>query len=48
MLLSWQMKLLEAWGGIERQHLQAITAIKEYLHSVVCRVPLLEGATVGN
>ncbi|KAL2331740.1 hypothetical protein Fmac_019321 [Flemingia macrophylla] len=39
-----QMKLLETWGGMERQHSQAITSIKECLHSVVCRVPLLEGA----
>ncbi|TKY48830.1 QWRF motif-containing protein 3 [Spatholobus suberectus] len=43
-VLYSQMKLLEAWGGMERQHLQATTAIKECLHSVVCRVPLLEGA----
>nr|KYP43477.1 hypothetical protein KK1_035127 [Cajanus cajan] len=45
-VLYSQMKLLEAWGGLERQHLQAITSIKECLHSVVCRVPLLEGARV--
>ena len=43
-----QMKLLESWVGMERPHLQAITAIKECLHSVVCRVPLLEGARVRN
>ncbi|XP_014511432.1 QWRF motif-containing protein 3 [Vigna radiata var. radiata] len=45
-VLYSQMKLLESWVGMERQHLQAITAIKECLHSVVCRVPLLEGAKV--
>ncbi|KAH1222550.1 QWRF motif-containing protein 3 [Glycine max] len=27
------MKLLEAWGGMERQHLQAITAIKVNMQS---------------
>lgn len=45
-LMFMQMKLLECWVGMERQHLKAITAIKECLHSVVCRVPLLEGAKV--
>ncbi|KAL9322501.1 hypothetical protein ACSQ67_010554 [Phaseolus vulgaris] len=45
-VLYSQMKPLESWVGMERQHLQAITAIKECLHSVVCRVPLLEGARV--
>ncbi|CAJ1956510.1 unnamed protein product [Sphenostylis stenocarpa] len=45
-VLYSQMKLLETWVGMERQHSQAITAIKECLHSVVCRVPLLEGARV--
>ncbi|XP_027343331.1 QWRF motif-containing protein 3-like [Abrus precatorius] len=45
-VLYSQMKLLEAWGGMERQHVSAITATKECLHSVVCRVPLLEGARV--
>lgn len=46
MLLFWQMRLLEAWGGMERQHALAINATKQCLHSVVCRVPLLEGAKV--
>ncbi|KAJ1410720.1 QWRF family [Sesbania bispinosa] len=45
-VLYHQMKLLEVWGGMERQHVSAITATKECLHSVVCRVPLLEGAKV--
>ncbi|KAK7290925.1 hypothetical protein RIF29_05713 [Crotalaria pallida] len=46
--ISYQagMKLLKAWSGMERQHLSAITVTKESLHSVVCRVPLLEGAKV--
>jgi hypothetical protein len=42
----WQLKLLEAWGSLERQHVSTITATKECLHSAVCRVPLLEGAKV--
>ncbi|KAK7272351.1 hypothetical protein RJT34_28880 [Clitoria ternatea] len=45
-VLYSQMKLLEDWGGMERQHASAITAIKECLHSAVCRVPLLHGARV--
>ncbi|KAJ1434595.1 QWRF family [Sesbania bispinosa] len=45
-VLYHQMKLLEAWGGMERQHVSAITATKECFHAVVCRVPLLEGAKV--
>ncbi|XP_057455452.1 QWRF motif-containing protein 3-like [Lotus japonicus] len=45
-ILYYQMKLLEAWGGMERQHVSALNVTKECLHSVVCRVPLLEGAKV--
>lgn len=41
-----QIKRLEAWGDIERQHLGALSMAKESLHSVVCRVPLIEGAKV--
>ncbi|TKY66897.1 QWRF motif-containing protein 3 [Spatholobus suberectus] len=43
-VLHSQIKLLETWGSMERQHLAAITMMKESLHSVVCKVPLLEGA----
>ncbi|PNY05163.1 QWRF motif-containing protein 3-like [Trifolium pratense] len=46
MLTLNNLKLLEAWGGLERQHVSTITATKECLHSAVCRVPLLEGAKV--
>ncbi|XP_057727143.1 QWRF motif-containing protein 3 [Arachis stenosperma] len=45
-ILYSQMKLLETWGGLERQHSSAITKIKESLYSVICRIPLLEGAKV--
>jgi len=37
---------LEAWGDMERQHLSSVSKTKECLHSVVCRVPLIEGAEV--
>ncbi|WJX74002.1 hypothetical protein P8452_57718 [Trifolium repens] len=45
-ILYYQLKLLEAWGSLERQHVSTINATKECLHSAVCRVPLLEGAKV--
>jgi len=40
------MKLLETWGIMERQHITAITIMKECLQSVVSKVPLFEGAKV--
>ncbi|KAF8391405.1 hypothetical protein HHK36_023709 [Tetracentron sinense] len=43
-ILNSQVKPLEAWGDIERQHSLAISMTKDCLHSVVCRVPLTEGA----
>ncbi|XP_058779995.1 QWRF motif-containing protein 3 [Vicia villosa] len=45
-ILYYQLKLLETWGSMERQHVSIITSTKECLHSVVCRVPILEGAKV--
>ncbi|GFY99065.1 syntaxin of plants 125 [Actinidia rufa] len=39
-----QIKLLGAWGDMERQHLSAVSMTKDCLHSVICRVPLVEGA----
>ncbi|XP_027911637.1 QWRF motif-containing protein 3-like [Vigna unguiculata] len=45
-VLHSQMKLLETWVCMERQHLGAITTLKECLHYVICKVPLLEGAKV--
>ncbi|XP_022726757.1 LOW QUALITY PROTEIN: QWRF motif-containing protein 3-like [Durio zibethinus] len=43
-ILQSQMKALESWADMERQHLSAISMTKECLHSVVCKVPLIEGA----
>ncbi|OVA13888.1 Protein of unknown function DUF566 [Macleaya cordata] len=45
-ILHSQVKQLEAWGDMERQHLLAVSMTKDCLHSVVCRVPLIEGAKV--
>ncbi|KAB1999370.1 hypothetical protein ES319_D12G157100v1 [Gossypium barbadense] len=41
-----QMMALECWADMERQHLSAISMTKQWLHSVVCKVPLVEGAKV--
>ncbi|KAK3007003.1 hypothetical protein RJ639_017364, partial [Escallonia herrerae] len=46
MIVLSQIKPLEAWGDMERQHLSAVSITKDCLHSVVCRVPLIEGAKV--
>ncbi|KAG8364653.1 hypothetical protein BUALT_Bualt18G0020200 [Buddleja alternifolia] len=45
-ILQYQMKMLDIWGNMEQQHLSAISSTKHYLHSVVCRIPLLDGAKV--
>uniref|UniRef100_A0A6N2LZA1 QWRF motif-containing protein 3 n=1 Tax=Salix viminalis TaxID=40686 RepID=A0A6N2LZA1_SALVM len=45
-VLHSQIKLLEAWGDMERQHISSISKTRDCLHSVVCRVPLIEGAEV--
>ncbi|KAJ7948258.1 QWRF motif-containing protein 3-like [Quillaja saponaria] len=45
-IIHSQIKLLESWGDMERQHLSAISMTEKCLHSVVCRVPLIEGAKV--
>ncbi|XP_059663876.1 QWRF motif-containing protein 3 [Cornus florida] len=41
-----QIKPLEAWGEIERQHLSAVSMTKDCLNSVVCKVPFIDGAKV--
>ncbi|XP_004306004.1 PREDICTED: QWRF motif-containing protein 3 [Fragaria vesca subsp. vesca] len=46
LILHSQFKPLEEWGDTERQHMGAVSMMKECLHSVVCRVPLVEGAKV--
>ncbi|TYG41317.1 hypothetical protein ES288_D12G166400v1 [Gossypium darwinii] len=45
-ILQSQMMALECWADMERQHLSAISMTKQWLHSVVCKVPLVEGAKV--
>ncbi|XP_015880760.3 QWRF motif-containing protein 3 [Ziziphus jujuba] len=45
-ILHSQLKPLEAWGDMERNHLAAVSMTKECLHSVVCRVPLIDGAKI--
>ncbi|CAA7014018.1 unnamed protein product [Microthlaspi erraticum] len=44
-LLS-QVKHLEAWEDIERQHLSSLSMTGQALHSVLSRLPLREGAQV--
>ncbi|KAL7102340.1 hypothetical protein ACP275_08G114000 [Erythranthe tilingii] len=45
-ILHSQMKALETWGNMERRHLSAVSTTKGHLHSVVCRIPLVDGAKV--
>ncbi|XP_028808491.1 QWRF motif-containing protein 3-like [Neltuma alba] len=45
-IIQSQNKLLGVWGDLERQHMSAITVIKDCLHSIVCKLPLTEGAEV--
>ncbi|KAG7579816.1 QWRF family [Arabidopsis thaliana x Arabidopsis arenosa] len=44
-LLS-QVKHLEAWEDMERQHLSSLSMTRDSLHSVLSRLPLKEGAKV--
>ncbi|KAM0059074.1 putative QWRF family protein [Helianthus debilis subsp. tardiflorus] len=46
LILHSQIKMLEAWGDIERRHMLDVSVIKDYLHAVVCTIPLIEGAKV--
>ncbi|KAL7142224.1 hypothetical protein ABFS83_08G109300 [Erythranthe nasuta] len=45
-MLHSQMKALEMWGNMEKRHLSAVSTTKDHLHSVVCRIPLVDGAKV--
>ncbi|KAK4355891.1 hypothetical protein RND71_024862 [Anisodus tanguticus] len=45
-ILHSQIKLLESWDSMERQHSSAVSKSLDCLQSTVCRVPLIEGATV--
>ncbi|XAR68042.1 hypothetical protein NMG60_11003033 [Bertholletia excelsa] len=39
-----ELKPLEAWGDMERQYSSALSMTKDCLYSVICSVPLVEGA----
>ncbi|KAF5786164.1 putative QWRF family protein [Helianthus annuus] len=39
-----QMKMLEAWRGMERTHTSDVSTTKDCLEAIACRVPLIEGA----
>ncbi|CAN0914911.1 QWRF motif-containing protein 3 [Linum grandiflorum] len=45
-ILHSQLRGLESWGGMERQHASALSTTQESLQAVVCRVPLVQGARV--
>ncbi|KAL2460848.1 QWRF motif-containing protein 3 [Abeliophyllum distichum] len=45
-ILQSQVRVLETWGNMERDHISAVSTTRVYLHSVVCRIPLVEGAKV--
>nr|XP_016440937.1 PREDICTED: QWRF motif-containing protein 3-like [Nicotiana tabacum] len=45
-ILHAQIKLLETWDSMERQHSSSVSKSIDGLQSAVCRVPLIEGATV--
>ncbi|KAL8045373.1 hypothetical protein ABFX02_08G109400 [Erythranthe guttata] len=45
-ILHSHMKALEMWGNMEKRHLSAVSTTKDHLHSVVCRIPLVDGAKV--
>ncbi|KAL8506662.1 hypothetical protein ACS0TY_017525 [Phlomoides rotata] len=45
-ILHSQIKTLETWGNMEGQHLLAVTNTTDYLHYVICRIPLVDGAKV--
>ncbi|OIT32747.1 qwrf motif-containing protein 3 [Nicotiana attenuata] len=45
-ILHAQIKLLEAWDSMERQHSSSVSKSIDGLQSAVCTVPLIEGATV--
>nr|CAD1841205.1 unnamed protein product [Ananas comosus var. bracteatus] len=44
-ILSSQMKVLEGWGAMERQHASALSTTSDRLQAAVSKVPLTDGAT---
>ncbi|KAG6385132.1 hypothetical protein SASPL_153960 [Salvia splendens] len=45
-IIQSQMKALEVWANLERQYSSAISNTTDCLHSVVCKIPLVDGAKV--
>ncbi|XP_042043007.1 QWRF motif-containing protein 3-like [Salvia splendens] len=45
-IIQSQMKVLEVWANMERQYSSAISNTTDCLHSVVCKIPLVDGAKV--
>ncbi|KAK1405377.1 QWRF motif-containing protein 3 [Heracleum sosnowskyi] len=45
-ILLSQIKTLESWSNLERQHQSAVLMTADSLNSAVCRIPLVEGAVV--
>ncbi|KAK1308038.1 hypothetical protein QJS10_CPA09g01409 [Acorus calamus] len=43
-VLDSQIKHLETWGAMERQHNSDVSVVKDCLNAAVCKVPLIEGA----
>ncbi|GAB4825016.1 hypothetical protein Ancab_007889 [Ancistrocladus abbreviatus] len=43
-ILHSQIRPLEEWEDLEERYLLAISVTRDYLHSAVCRVPLVEDA----
>ncbi|XP_057784892.1 QWRF motif-containing protein 3 [Salvia miltiorrhiza] len=41
-----QIKALEAWVNMEKEHLSAVSNTTDSLHNVVCKLPLVDGAKV--
>ncbi|KAG6420446.1 hypothetical protein SASPL_116973 [Salvia splendens] len=45
-IIRSQIKALEAWANMEIQHSTAVSNTTNCLHSVVCKLPLVDGAKV--
>ncbi|KAK1284759.1 hypothetical protein QJS10_CPB21g00734 [Acorus calamus] len=43
-VLDSQIRPLQTWGAMERQHNSAVSVVKDCLNAAVCKVPLIEGA----
>ncbi|KAL1567660.1 QWRF motif-containing protein 3-like [Salvia divinorum] len=45
-IIQSQVEALEVWSNMERQYSTAISNTTDCLHSVVCKIPLVDGAKV--